>query len=516
MGALDWAALDARIEASLAAEAVPGLALAVLHDGQLIAARGYGVTSVEEGGQPITPGTLFRVGSISKPITALLALRLVARGLLTLDEPVTQYWPELRIGADGAEDQITLRLLLSHSAGIYNDLRYYGERGADALQRLTLRDFAASRLVFAPGQGYAYSNPGFNLIGALCEVITGRSFAEVVAREVFEPLAMARSTFDPLLALTYPLALPHRRHDDGQPYVMRPFIDYPAHAPCGFALSTVLDLARMAQMLLDDGADFLPAVLVAEMQRPQRRLYTADDMHYGLGLRSLRLHGEQFVGHNGAIGKYGGIFRLHPLSRSAVILLVNRAPGFWGTMGALVGQIFAQFLDLPETMPLALRPLAAEAVSQGDFLGPTAGWLRIRHQQGQAHLHWHDFCGVIQRSADDPNLLIAQAEDGERVTLGLLSSDALMIEGGYAESITAPAQPAPPPDPDLAGVFVADIDALRLRVQDGRLYVYSVDDRTETAFDALDARRFASREGLIVFEDADHLSFGGYRFVRQA
>src|SRR5215216_2992400 len=111
--------LDETVRAAMERWAVPGLALGVLRDGE-VAAWGYGVASLETG-CPVTAGTLFQVGSISKVFTTTLVMQLVDEGLLELDAPVRRYVPDLRLADEAATAGVTLRQLLTHMAGFYGD-----------------------------------------------------------------------------------------------------------------------------------------------------------------------------------------------------------------------------------------------------------------------------------------------------------------------------------------------------------------------------------------------------------
>src|SRR5262245_20104766 len=102
------AAMEARVTLAIAAAAVPGLALAVVHHGEVIYAKGFGVTSVEDGGTPVTARTLFQIGSTTKPLTGTMLMRLVERGDLALDLPVRTWIPGLTLSMPGAAERVTL------------------------------------------------------------------------------------------------------------------------------------------------------------------------------------------------------------------------------------------------------------------------------------------------------------------------------------------------------------------------------------------------------------------------
>src|SRR5438093_8086977 len=114
---LNVRALEQRIADAMGAAGVPGLALAVVQGDEVVYARGFGVTSVEDGGLPVTPQTLFRIGSTTKPLTGTAVMRLVEAGQLDLDRPVRDRLDWFALSEPGAE-RVTLRMLMSHTAGL--------------------------------------------------------------------------------------------------------------------------------------------------------------------------------------------------------------------------------------------------------------------------------------------------------------------------------------------------------------------------------------------------------------
>jgi CubicO group peptidase (beta-lactamase class C family) len=172
---------------------VPGVSIAVAADGKLVWAEGLGWADLVEK-RPITPDTVFRVGSVAKPFTAAAVGLLVERGRLDLDAPVRTYVPSFP-DKDGA---ITLRRLLSHSSGIRH---HVGDRDlfwntACKTQEEALARFARDPLVFEPGTREDYSTYGFVLAGAAVEAAAGQAYARFVQNEIFTPLGMRHTGVD--------------------------------------------------------------------------------------------------------------------------------------------------------------------------------------------------------------------------------------------------------------------------------------------------------------------------------
>ena len=173
---------------------VPGLSVAVGMDGQVVWAEGFGWADMEER-RPVTPRTLFRVGSAARPMTAAAVGVLRERGRLDLDAPVRQYVPSLGEELGSA----TTRQLMGHVAGVrhYGDdeeLLYMREHCDSPLDGLKL--FADDPLRFAPGRRYEFSSYGWTLVGAVVEAAAGEPFLDFMRREVFDPLGMGETALD--------------------------------------------------------------------------------------------------------------------------------------------------------------------------------------------------------------------------------------------------------------------------------------------------------------------------------
>src|SRR5450759_3698592 len=137
-------------------EHIPGLAVAVVKDEEVIYARGFGVTSTEDPAVSVTPQTLFRIGSITKPLVGTAVMRLVESGLLDLDRPVKEYIEWLTFSEKGATERMTLRLLMSHTSGLPRDAQLFGRRGPDGLEMYVREKIPSYSFVAPPGKLYAY------------------------------------------------------------------------------------------------------------------------------------------------------------------------------------------------------------------------------------------------------------------------------------------------------------------------------------------------------------------------
>jgi CubicO group peptidase (beta-lactamase class C family) len=326
-------ALEQYIEERMAAAAVPGVAVAIVQGREVMYAGGFGVTGVEDGGVPVTPQTIFRIGSTTKPLTGTAIMRLVEAGKLDLDRPIKAYVEWIAFSEEGAGDCVTLRMLLCHTSGLPHDAELFGARDPGGLEAYVREKIPHYPLLARPGRMHAYSNVGICLAGYIAEVVSGRPFADLMHELVFAPLEMERTTFDPLVAMTYPLAQGHQRHKDGTLSVHHRFPDNTAYYPAGFAMSTAHNLANFAMMHLNGGRfheqQVLAPAAVAAMQRIQADLRTAPHSGYGLTFKIDTYKGERWVGHDGGIGSFGCSFVMAPDAGFAVVVLFNRfAPAF--------------------------------------------------------------------------------------------------------------------------------------------------------------------------------------------
>ena len=176
--------LDAFVTAEMQAGKVPGVAIAVLREGEIVVAKGYGEADVENS-VPVTPETIFQSGSVGKMFTSAAVMLQVERGKMRLDDRVSKYLPD----APATWRTMTIRHLLTHTAGIANygaDFDYRRDYSEDDLVKVAY----SLPLDFKPGTHWNYSNTGYALLGILVKKVTGRSYLDVLDTEVFKPLGM--------------------------------------------------------------------------------------------------------------------------------------------------------------------------------------------------------------------------------------------------------------------------------------------------------------------------------------
>lgn len=307
---------------------VPGVAFGVLHQGQEYTA-GFGVTSVENP-LPVTPTTLFQIGSISKTFTGTAVMRLVAQGRLDLDAPIrTSYLPELRLRDPQAEADVSLRHLLTHTAGFVGDLFTDTGSGDDALARYVAR-LADLEQLTPLGSTWSYCNAGFGLAGRVIEMVTGQPCETAIRDLVFAPLGLDAAWFFPADVMTQRFVVGHLGSSNG-PVVARPWQLARNAAAVGGTSTHVGMLLRYARFHLGDGTGpfgeaLIPRSLLDDMQREQA---VAGNFADAVGITwMLRDVGPvRCVQHGGATNGQIATFVMVPQQQFAFTLLTNAASG---------------------------------------------------------------------------------------------------------------------------------------------------------------------------------------------
>lgn len=307
------AAVDTAIQAQVQRDQIPGLSCVIGVGEALPFRRGYGFADVENE-VPATAQTVYRLASISKPITAVLAMQLAEQGQLDLDADVATLmpaWPQ-------KPWPVTTRQLLAHLGGVRH---YAGEaestvhfaRQTDALSR-----FAADPLLHEPGSKFSYSTYGFNLIAAVVEAKTGKPFAQVVKERIAEPCAAPTLQDDDVRRLIRGRAQGYVR--DGGVLQNSALMDGSYKLGGGGLCASAEDLARFASSLA--GGKLVAASTLQAMWTAQ---HTNDGtpIEYGLGFRVATVDGRLVVSHSGAQARVSTMLLLLPQPRVVVVLLCN-------------------------------------------------------------------------------------------------------------------------------------------------------------------------------------------------
>jgi CubicO group peptidase (beta-lactamase class C family) len=340
----------ALVEADRAESGTPGISAAVAADGRIVWSEGFGFADLESQA-PARATTLYRIGSVSKPVTATAVVQLAVAGKLDLDAPVQRYVPSF----PQKEHPVTTRQVAGHIAGI----RHYdggeslgeGQRHYDDVAD-ALAIFQDDPLLFAPGERYSYSSYGWNLISAVVQAAAGEDFLSYMQANVFDPLALTHThADDPRWIIRERAGFYSFR---GGRIINAPFVDNSYKWAGGGFISSVEDLVRFGTAHLEAG--FLPQEALDLLFTSQRTL-DGEETGYGIGWR-VGSFGEMFaeedprrdgdlaslpVRHHSGSSVGGRAFLLLvPERRLVVALLINSDRSFGG--GRLAGSIAAAFL----------------------------------------------------------------------------------------------------------------------------------------------------------------------------
>ena len=309
-------AIESAANAFLAERKIPGLSLAIVVDQQLRWTGGFGLADAENA-VPATAETMYRLASVSKPITATAAMQLVERGRLDLDAPIRRYVPSF----PEKPWPITTRQLLSHLGGIRH---YVPNEEFDATRQYVsvlegLDVFKDDPLVHEPGTAYLYSTYGFDLAGAVVEAAAGEHFLDYLRENVFRPAGMESIRDDDARAL-----MPHRaqgyvRIANGEPRNSAPS-DTSYKVPGGGLIATAADVARFAAAL--ESSALLRPETRAEMWTKQKTR-AGRVLSYGLGWDLGDWKGRREVTHTGGQERVSTVLYVQPERGLAVVVLTN-------------------------------------------------------------------------------------------------------------------------------------------------------------------------------------------------
>jgi CubicO group peptidase (beta-lactamase class C family) len=347
---------------------VPGVSIAVINNGKLEWARGYG--TLEAGGlTPVNADTVFQAASISKPVSALAILRLIEAGKLQLDEDVNAVLKTWRVPENDltAKEKVTLRRLLSHTAG----LTVHGFRGytegeavptvAQILDGERPSNSGAIRVDLKPGTQERYSGGGYVVMHQLIRDVTDESFEAVLQSSVFKPLGMTRSTFEQPLSPAWSANAARGHRGDGKP-IAGHWHTYPELAPDGL-WTTATDLARFAVELQQslDGASNKVISSAMTKQMLTRQVGTM-----GLGIVVAQADAALRFEHGGA----NEGFRCHLVAYASgrgCVVMTNSDSG-----GALVQEIeraIADEYEWPDYRSIARKPVPIDPSVLAEYVG---------------------------------------------------------------------------------------------------------------------------------------------------
>jgi CubicO group peptidase (beta-lactamase class C family) len=310
--------LAAVLQEEMAKLHIPGVAISVVSQNQVVYARGFGTADVF--GRSMTAQTPVVLGSVTKSFTALAVMQLVEQGRLALDAPVQRYLPWFHTADPAESAQMTVRELLNQTSGIFT----FASLGTDAQSDRTLEDqvrgLQTTTLRTPPGTRFEYANSNYQILGLLVQVVSGQSYGQYVQDHLFSPLRMTRSFSSLAEASAHGLAQSYDWLFGVPGPIPTPFSE--ANLPAGYLISTVEDLAHYLLAQLNGGqyggVSVLSPAGVALMHTPGPTFGGAE-AHFGYGMG-------WFIG---SVGDVPGIWHGGEVS-GANTLLMLQPEQHWG------------------------------------------------------------------------------------------------------------------------------------------------------------------------------------------
>jgi CubicO group peptidase (beta-lactamase class C family) len=362
---LDEAELRASIDEILNRHPAVGLAVGIVRDGSLEFFHGHGFGNIAAS-TPIDEDTVFRIGSVTKPFTAIAVMQLYEEGLVALDAPANDYLRAYElIRADPRFRPPTLRHLLTHTSGI-PEVRHVGDllhpgwgpfgsrpvilsvKVGEPLPSLAEYYRRGLRVVAEPGTAFAYSNHGYATLGQIIEDVSGMALERYFRERIFEPLGMVDTDLVRSERVTSRLGTGYtlgRRGAEAVPD--RLWID----AGGGEVYSTTRDMARFAAALMGGGANEHGSVLEPATLATMYEAHVRPDPRvpgWGLGFARAEAGGHRIVGHDGILPGFNSELLVAPDDGVGIVAFTNGSRGAFGWMETEFKRLLRRLLDVPD------------------------------------------------------------------------------------------------------------------------------------------------------------------------
>ena len=375
----DVAAFDAMAAIMREDAGAPGMAVAVLQNGQTLLARGYGVAGPD--GQPVTTQTAFQIGSITKSFVALVILQMAWEGKLDLDDPVVRHVPTFRTASKSRSDRITIDHLVTHRSGLTTLDGNSGNAEESGLSgpAAAVAELAGVQLFAEPGKTFQYSNANYVLLSHLIEVLDDQPFEQVLKARIFEPLGMSNSFVRVPPSDAIPLATGYRLWFG----VPRPWQPEPEAEPdrrmigAGGVLASVEDMTRYVEAVRTRDPRIVPA--------SADRLFVIKPFHeqwgYAYGWYTDSSGDETVFEHSGFTPGFFALATMVPGKGDVVVVLSNMSGLAHGDLARAVTHAALGRDPVPAAATIGARMAIWSAV-----LAPL-GLLLLLYKTGQRLRH---------------------------------------------------------------------------------------------------------------------------------
>lgn len=315
---------------------VAGMSVALIKEGQLVCAEGYGKRNVEEG-LPMTGETVMPIGSITKTFTSLALAMLADEGKLDWDEPVISYIPWLKLNNEMLTKNVTARDLMCHRTGTPKyDLQAIYAATDDKEEMVRSLEYLQTSAAFRTR--FQYSNQMVSLAGYLVDVLSGQSYEDFVNERIFAPLGMTSSDFEVDSLAKYDNTSKGYVFANDM-FIEPPYMHLGAFAPSGAIVSTAADMAKFAMFQLGDGTwegqRLVSEAMMNEMHSHQMigtpyfwDFAETQCAEYGLGWFTDIYRGKKLINHGGNTNGFSAQMTLIPDEKFAVVALSNATSSF--------------------------------------------------------------------------------------------------------------------------------------------------------------------------------------------
>ena len=429
--AIDTAAVDRLLEASLKTWASPGAAVAIVENGKIVHVKGYGVRELGKP-DPVTADSLFEIASTTKAFTALTVAMLADDGKLAWDDPVRKHYPGFRLLDALANENVTVRDLLCHRTGLpRHDALWYKTSlsRAEIIERI-----GAAKPNKQFRQEYQYHNIMFLTAGELVGKVAGASWDEFVRQRIFAPLGMSRTTTQYAEALKQSdRAVPHRKNKEQ----VKAFdwVNFDNVGAAGAINSSARDLAQWVLLHANGGEyqgrrlvslknleeTYLPQTVIRPTSASQELNPDTTQNTYALGWNIAHYRGHRILGHAGVLDGFRARVTLIPETKSGIVVLANL--GRTDLPESVTNSLVDLLLQLPtkdwdkylkavttkqesEAEAKRVEKIAQRAKNTkpakplldyaGTYTEPAYGTVVIAEEQGQLLLKWLDFTAKLE------------------------------------------------------------------------------------------------------------------------
>jgi D-alanyl-D-alanine carboxypeptidase len=339
-------AIDDFVRKQMEQRHIPGVSLAIVQQGKMVKATGYGMANVELS-VPATQDTVYQLASVTKTFTATAIMMLVEEGKLNLDDKIGKHLPNLPT----AWEDVTVRQLLNHTSGIksYTSIPdFFKSARKDFAQQEIIDLVASAPLEFAPGEKWRYNNTGYFLLGMLIEKTTGKKYGDFLSERIFKPLDMAQTRVNDLHAV-----IPNRAQGyawDGKSLRNGDYVSPTQPFSAGMLVSTVSDLVKWDAALYSE--KLLKKSTLESMWTPTT-LAKDEQADYGFGWQTKPQNGHRQLAHGGGIPGFSTQISRFVNDQLTVIVLTNSGSGNAGAIASGVAALVEPALAKQAEKPIA-------------------------------------------------------------------------------------------------------------------------------------------------------------------